>query len=67
MRTVKALAGLRGRDYVIPDDVKELAPDILSHRIVLKPEARLMRLSARSVVETILDNTPVPMERKRAN
>jgi len=67
MRTVKALAGLRGRDYVIPDDVKELAPDILSHRIVLKPEARLMRLTARSVVENILDNTPVPMDEKRAN
>ena len=61
----RALAGLRGRGFVIPDDVKEIAPEALSHRIMLKPEARLMRRTARDVVEEILQTVPVPLENER--
>ncbi|HOI34277.1 MAG TPA: MoxR family ATPase [Mesotoga infera] len=61
----RALAGLRGRGFIIPDDVKEIAPEVLSHRIMLKPEARLMRRTARDVVEEILQTVPVPLENER--
>jgi MoxR-like ATPase len=59
-RAGQALAGLLGRDYVIPDDVKEVAPAVLRHRIVLKPEAELDGVSADDVVGRILSNVPVP-------
>jgi MoxR-like ATPase len=61
----RALAGLRGRGFVIPDDVKEIAPEVISHRIMLKPEARLMRRTARDVVEEILQTVPVPLQNER--
>jgi len=58
-RGARALAALRGRDYVIPDDVKELAVPILAHRLLLKPEARMRGLSGEEVVREILDRVPV--------
>ena len=58
----QALAALRGRAYVLPDDVKELAPDILAHRLMLQPEARLRGRSARLVVQQIVDTVAVPVE-----
>ncbi|PNS35880.1 MoxR family ATPase [Mesotoga sp. B105.6.4] len=66
METARALAGLRGRDYIIPDDVKEVAPDILSHRIMIKPEARLMRRSSREIVLDIVESVPIPMDYEEA-
>jgi len=66
METARALAGLRGRDYVIPDDVKEVAPDILSHRIMIKPEARLMRRSSREIVLDIVESVPIPIDYEEA-
>jgi MoxR-like ATPase len=58
----QAMAGIQGRDYVIPDDVKGLAPFVLSHRLVVKTEARLRGRSEDSVIEEILATVPVPTE-----
>jgi MoxR-like ATPase len=61
-RGAQALAALRGRSYVLPDDVKELAPDILAHRLMLQAEARLRGRSASAVVRQIVETVPVPVE-----
>ena len=56
----KALAAMRGRDYVIPDDVKAIAPATLRHRLLLRPEAEIEGVSADRVIEGILDTLEVP-------
>ena len=56
----KALAFLRGRDYVIPDDVKEMAVYILAHRIKIKAEYEIDGLKAEDLVKEILDEIEVP-------
>jgi len=56
----KALAAIRGRGYVIPDDVKELAPPALRHRILLRAEAEIEGLAAEDLVVGVLDQVPVP-------
>lgn len=58
----QALAGIRGRDYVIPDDVKYLAPKILAHRLVLDASARMKRKSAEEMIHDILESVAVPVE-----
>ena len=50
----QALAYLRGRDYVVPEDIVELAPDVLRHRIVLHPQAQLQGVDADSLVRELL-------------
>ncbi|HVN14849.1 MAG TPA: MoxR family ATPase [Anaerolineales bacterium] len=59
-RTGQARAALSGRDYVLPDDIKELAVPVLGHRIIVSPAARLRDLSPDRIVQEILFNTPVP-------
>jgi MoxR-like ATPase len=59
-RAGQARAALSGRDYVLPDDVKILAPNILSHRVVVSPAARLTDVSAVKIVREILDSLAVP-------
>jgi MoxR-like ATPase len=59
-RTSQALAMVQGRDYVLPDDVKEMAQAVLAHRIVLSPSARMRSAEAGHVVGASLDETPVP-------
>jgi MoxR-like ATPase len=56
----RARALMRERLYVLPDDVKYLAPRVLRHRIVLSAAGRSQGLSAEAVVGTILENTPIP-------
>ena len=56
----KAMAAMDGREYVIPDDVKEAAPAVLRHRLVLKPEADLEGISAEQVIGDILKGVEVP-------
>jgi len=58
-RAAQARAVLRGRDYVLPDDVKGMAVAVLAHRLILEPEARLEGLSSEEVVQEILGVTPV--------
>jgi len=59
-RCARALAFLRARQYVIPDDIKELVVPALEHRIMLKPEAKLSGVMARNVLEEIVRSVPVP-------
>jgi MoxR-like ATPase len=59
-RTAQAMAALEGRNYATPDDVKTLAAPVLAHRLILKPEYRLRKETAQSVVEEILKKTEVP-------
>jgi MoxR-like ATPase len=56
----KAIAAMDGRDYLVPDDVKQIAPAVLRHRIVLKPEADLEGVSAEQVVRDLLAAVEVP-------
>jgi MoxR-like ATPase len=58
--TASARAYLRGRDHVLPEDVIELAPDVLRHRIGLSVEARLERLSADALIAGLLERVPAP-------
>ena len=60
--TSQAWAALRGRDYVIPDDVKFLAPHVLTHRILISPQTRLRGRRPDEVVAEIVDTVPVPVE-----
>jgi len=62
-RTAQALAALRGRDYVIPDDIKHLAPSVLVHRIIIRPQTRLRGRTPDQVITEIVDSVPVPVER----
>ncbi len=60
-RTSQALAYIRGRDYVLPDDIKELAPLVLSHRIILKSESYLRGYTQRGVISSMLTSIEVPV------
>ncbi|NLN69750.1 MAG: MoxR family ATPase [Chloroflexi bacterium] len=59
-RAGQAMAALDGRDFVLPDDIKMLAPYVLSHRVVMSPSARLADVSSTRIVKEILDTLPVP-------
>jgi MoxR-like ATPase len=61
-RTARALAALRGRAYVIPDDVKALAPAVLAHRLILSSVTQLRGGGAEAVVAACLESVPVPVE-----
>jgi MoxR-like ATPase len=61
-RASQALAALRGRGYVIPDDVKFLAAPVLAHRLVCKTEARLRGRTHEAIVGEVLSTVPVPVE-----
>ena len=61
-RAAQARAALRGRDYVLPDDIKALAPATLAHRIILSPEARLRGRTVTQLLEEIVATIPVPVE-----
>ena len=60
-RCAQALAGIRGQEYVTPDDIKSLAAPALAHRIILKGMARLRERSQESVVAELLEEQPVPI------
>ncbi len=59
-RVARARAATQGRSYVVPDDVKVLAESVLSHRLILSPEAQLQGMTAADVVSDILRNVPIP-------
>ncbi len=58
----RALAAIRGRDYVLPDDIKFLAPYILVHRAILNSQSRLRGRDAEGVLHEVLESVPVPVE-----
>lgn len=59
-RASQALAAVLGRGYVIPDDVKALAPAVLEHRLILNPESRLRRVTVQSVLRDIMGEVAIP-------
>jgi MoxR-like ATPase len=61
LRAAKAHGAVRGRAYVVPGDVKAMATDVLSHRVILSPEARTAGVSATDVISEAVDRTPVPV------
>lgn len=63
MKAAQAYAFMYGRDYVIPDDIQYLAPFVLSHRIILKSEAKFEELTAEEIVNRVIARIPVPVQR----
>ncbi|MBK9926292.1 MAG: MoxR family ATPase [Anaerolineales bacterium] len=61
LKTSQALAAIRGRDYVIPEDIKTLVPLTLAHRLIIKPEAELRGRTALTILEDVLENTPLDL------
>ncbi len=61
-RTCQALAATRGRAFVIPDDVKTLAPFVLTHRLIVNPQTRLRGRTPEQIVEEVVDTVAVPVE-----
>jgi len=60
VKAARVVAGVRESEFVTPDDVKQVAPWVLAHRLVLTPEATLEGASEAEVVQGLLDRTPVP-------
>lgn len=61
LKTAQALAAIRGRDYVVPEDIKTLVPLTLAHRLILNPDAELRGRTARSILEDILQKTALDL------
>jgi MoxR-like ATPase len=62
-RACQAIAALRGREFVLPDDVKYMAPWVLTHRIHINPQTLLRGRTAEEVVSEIVSEVPVPVVR----
>jgi len=60
LKASKAFAAIRGRDFVIPDDIQFVAPHVLNHRLILTPEAEMEALSTEDVVKEIINEIEVP-------
>ena len=60
LRAARAAAACGGRDYVVPDDVKALAPHVLSHRLILTPDARMAAIAPDQVIGELLGTVPIP-------
>ena len=61
-QTSQAWAAIRGRDFVLPDDVKKVAPHVLTHRLIISPQAQLRGRRISDLVMDIIDAIPVPVE-----
>lgn len=60
--TCQARAAIQDRSYVIPDDIKVMAPHVLIHRLIVNPQTRLRGRTSRDVVREVVDTVPVPVE-----
>lgn len=60
-RAAQAMAAIQGDDFILPDYVKQIAPTVLAHRLILKPESRLRKVTAAGVIEEVLRRVPVPL------
>jgi MoxR-like ATPase len=58
----QAWAGIQGRDYVLPDDVKAMAPHVLTHRLMIDPQAQLRGRQPDELIADLVDTVPVPVE-----
>jgi MoxR-like ATPase len=61
-KTSQALAALRGRDYVLPDDIKTLAPLTLAHRLIVSPQSQLRGRTAETILSDILEQTELEID-----
>jgi MoxR-like ATPase len=61
-RASQALAGIQGRAFVLPDDVKRLAPAVLTHRLIVSAQARLRGRGPADILTELLASVPVPVE-----
>ena len=60
LKTSQCLAAMGGRDFIVPDDIKEMALPVLRHRVILRPEAELEGLTPDRVLSQVLEGIPVP-------
>ena len=60
MRFSKALAAIDGRDYVVPDDIKQAVPPVLRHRVIVKPEAELEGMTADQILQEVIGAVEIP-------
>ncbi len=58
--TARAWAAIQGREYIIPDDIKDLAEPTLAHRVIINPAARMRNIDSRAVIRDIVSTLPVP-------
>lgn len=61
VRAAQAWAAMHGRDYVLPDDVKRMAPATLAHRLILRAESQLRGRTAEDIIRAVLEQTAVPL------
>ena len=61
MKVAQALSLFEGRDFITPETIQDIAPDVIAHRLVLTPEAKFSGLTGRSIIQEILEQTPVPV------
>ena len=64
-RTCQALAALDGRNYAAPDDVKYVVKSVLSHRVIVAPEARLRGHGSSEIIDALVEKVPAPVEKGR--
>jgi MoxR-like ATPase len=60
LRAAQALAAVQGYDFVLPDDVKQMVQPVLGHRLILRPESRLRKMTVTEVLQNILNHVSVP-------
>ena len=60
LKAARTLAASRGRDYVVPDDIQDLAVPVVAHRLLLSPEAQMQGTRPEEVLETLLGRVPIP-------
>ncbi|GAB5402035.1 MAG: MoxR family ATPase [Aureliella sp.] len=65
-RSGQAMAAVLGRDYVIPDDIKKVVSSVMCHRLILKPESRLRKVTTEKVLDEIVSEIAVPAIRQAA-
>ncbi len=59
-RCAQAMAAIRGRAYVLPDDVKKIVAPVMNHRLIVRPESRLRKITAEGVLESLMSEIAVP-------
>jgi MoxR-like ATPase len=62
MQAAQALAALRNRDYVLPDDIKELFVPVIAHRMVIETKERLKGATPQKILREVLNQTEVPTQ-----
>jgi len=60
LHCAQAFAAIQGFDFIMPDDIKHVAPYVLGHRLILRPESRLRKKNVRAVLEEVMNTVPVP-------